>query len=237
MLDVVQPLAATLGGLTAWILLLPDVRRVRWVEISALLATSTLFTPAGIALLGVASPDMLLHGAGALIAGQAVLSVALTFFNRGRDADADADGEGDGISAKHGDGGGGGGKSAVGGRARAGAATALAALAGVMAGALDMPGPAVVVHGNVARWSVSSGAFRRNMLAFVAVNSTLVVLCDAFAGRLDDFYYGEFLRDAVPGVLIGVVVGSALGKRIDAGVFRKLVLGLSLIMGCKLLLS
>lgn len=110
-------------------------------------------------------------------------------------------------------------------------------MAGALGGAFDITGPPLVVHGEEAGWESSNGEFRRNVLAIVSVNSTLVVLWDFFAGRLNDFYYMDFLVYALPTTVVGIVAGKWLSERMQPEMFKKVVLGTCLVMGVKLLFS
>jgi uncharacterized protein len=121
--------------------------------------------------------------------------------------------------------------AAVGGRA---GGWVMGAVAGFFGGAFDITGPALVVHGQAAGWGEG---FRRNLMAVVAVNSTVVVGCDFFAGRLADYYYLDFLKWAVPSVVVGMLAGQYVGKRLDPSGFKKVVLGTCFLMGLRLILS
>lgn len=116
-------------------------------------------------------------------------------------------------------------------------AAGLGLLAGALGGALDMASPPLVIHADAARWEVKSGQFRRNMLAVVSANSSCVVLWDFFTGRLNDFYYSDFIGCGLPPVLVGIVLGRLLVQRIDAKAFKKVVLAVCFMMGGRLLLS
>lgn len=113
----------------------------------------------------------------------------------------------------------------------------LGVLAGTLGGAFDITGPPLVVHGEAAGWSNSDGTFRRNVLAVVAFNSSIVVLYDALFGRLNDFYYADFVKYAAPTVIVGIVAGNWLSTRLDAGAFKKIVLATCMALGAKLILS
>lgn len=203
--DTVQPVAATLGALTGWILLVPEIKRVRWKSIRTLLISSTIATPAGIALLGVVDGGLIIRALGAIITGYVAYSLA-------------------GVNVPR----------RLGGEP---GAWLLGLLAGALGGAFDITGPPLVIHGEATEWNQEDGTFRRNLLAVVSINSTLVVLFDAIAGRLDDFYYYDFLKYASPSVIVGILVGNWLSKKLDPAAFKKVVLGTCLLLGGKLLLS
>lgn len=108
-------------------------------------------------------------------------------------------------------------------------------LAGALGGAFDITGPPLVIFGEAQEWS--DNAFRRNVLAVVSVNSSVVVLYDAFVGRLNDFYYWDFVKYATPAVIVGILIGNWFSKRLDSSAFKKIVLGTCMALGVKLLLS
>lgn len=203
MLDVVQPVVATLGALTGWILLLPEIKQVNWKAISALLIATTIATPFGIIGVDYVDSSLIIHGLGALVSGFVIYSVL-------------------GIEMP----------KQVGSRA---GAYGFGLLAGTLGGAFDMIGPALVIHASAAGWNTGNGEFRRNMLGVITVNSSVVLLLDYLTGRLNDYYYMDFVTYAIPTVLMGIAVGKMTADRMDAKLFKNLVLGLCLFMGARLL--
>lgn len=203
--NTVQPVAATLGALTGWILIFPEIGKIKWRDIRTLLIATTITTPAGALLLEHIDSLLVIRALGAIISGYVLYSVL-------------------GIQVP----------KSLGGEF---GAWLLGLLAGALGGAFDITGPPLVVHGEAAKWQTDDGEFRRNVLAVVSINSTLVVLWDLFSGRLDDFYYFDFLKYAAPSVVIGILAGDWLSSRLDASSFKKVVLGTCLVLGVKLLLS
>lgn len=203
--NTIQPVAATLGALTGWFLILPEIKKVNWKEISILLVASTITTPVGALMLDYFDVGIAIKVLGALIAGYVIYSLT-------------------GVRVP----------KRLGGN---GGAWGLGFLAGAFGGAFDITGPPLVVHGEAAGWPNENGQFRRNILTVVSVNSTIVVLWDLVSGRLDDFYYWDFLKYAVPTTVIGVIVGKFLAERLDPVSFKRIVLGTCLVMGVKLLVS
>ena len=203
--NAIQPVAATLGAFTGWVLLFPEIKKVSFKDISILLIASTITTPIGALLMEVLDADLVIRGLGALISGY-VLYAAL------------------GVELP----------KKLGGTS---AAWGLGFLAGALGGAFDITGPPLVIHGEAAKWNTENGDFRRNVLAVVSINSTLVVLWDLFAGRLNDFYYFDFVTWAFPTTVVGIVIGKILSKRMNPVTFKRVVLGTCMIMGVKLLIS
>ncbi|GAB0489740.1 hypothetical protein MMPV_000965 [Pyropia vietnamensis] len=70
-----QPVAAVLGGIVAWSMVLPEINKVKWRELAPLLITSTLATPVGAILFESIDPSLALRGLGALIFGFVVYSL------------------------------------------------------------------------------------------------------------------------------------------------------------------
>lgn len=203
--NAVQPVAATLGALTGWLLIFPELKKVDWASISTLLIASTITTPVGAIMLEYLDVNVVIRGLGALISGYVLYSVL-------------------GVDVP----------KKLGGK---GGAWGLGFLAGALGGAFDITGPPLVVHGEAADWNSKDGTFRRNVLAVVSVNSTFVVLWDLFAGRLNDYYYLDFLGYAAPTTIIGIIIGKFLSDRMQPSTFKKVVLGTCLVMGIKLLVS
>lgn len=203
--NAVQPVAATLGALTGWLLILPEIRKVSWSDISVLLISSSLTTPVGALLLEYVDVHLVIRLLGALIAGYVLYAAS-------------------GVKIP----------PQLGGRP---GAWGLGFLAGALGGAFDITGPPLVVHGEAAQWENDNGDFRRNILTVVSVNSTLVVLWDWVTGRLNDYYYWDFVQWAIPTTVVGIVLGKALADRMNPASFKKIVLATCLIMGVKLLVS
>jgi uncharacterized protein len=107
-------------------------------------------------------------------------------------------------------------------------------LAGFFGGAFDISGPPLVVLGQAAGWGES---FRRNLLAICCVNSFVVVAVDVATHRMSDYYYADFLKFAIPGVVAAMLAGQYISSKLDPSGFKKIVLGTCLVMGVRLMLS
>lgn len=70
-----QPVAAVLGGVVGWSLVLPEINKVNWRELAPLLIASTIATPIGAVLFESIDPSLALRGLGALIFGFVVYSL------------------------------------------------------------------------------------------------------------------------------------------------------------------
>jgi uncharacterized membrane protein YfcA len=110
----------------------------------------------------------------------------------------------------------------------------MGAMAGFLGDAIDMSGPPLVIHDQAADWG---SHFRRNILSMLAINSTVVVAYNLVAGRLNDFNYTDFLRNAAPGVIRAMIAGPFIASRLNASKAKSVVLTTCFIMGIHLMVS
>jgi uncharacterized membrane protein YfcA len=106
-------------------------------------------------------------------------------------------------------------------------------LAGILSGAYSVGGPPAIIYGACRRWGPDE--FKSNLQGFFLVNDVIVIVTHAGSGNLTPAVWSLYML-ALPGMLIGILAGSGLGRRIDPGVFRELVLGLLIVMGVRLML-
>lgn len=106
-------------------------------------------------------------------------------------------------------------------------------LAGVLGGAYNMPGPAVVIYGNCKGWPPAQ--FKSNLQGFFTLNSLLVLGAHVAAGHITPEILRYFAL-SLPVIIGGALIGFALDKRIDPVYFKRIVqvlligIGLSLIL-------
>jgi uncharacterized membrane protein YfcA len=105
--------------------------------------------------------------------------------------------------------------------------------AGILSGAYSVGGPPAIIYGNCRRWQPDE--FKSNLQGFFLINDTIVIVNHAFSGNLTPAVWQTFAL-AVPMILLGLLAGSRLDRRLDPLVFRKLVLWLLVIMGVRLML-
>jgi len=249
--DVITPVAATLGALVGFILLIPyafaegppteEEPGLDWGEILPLLIPCTILTPLGIQLNSMVDPVLGTR----ILAGLIMGFVAYKLAPMVQDA-LGADGDDDAIDV-----------TAVTSTEATDAATGTSAslvleadaepdflqsrtaailfgsAAGIFGGAFDVQGPPLCVYGDAKGWSPAK--FRNNVLAVVCLNSAFVVAIDYYQGALGDFYYSYFCLTSLPGVLLGVVAGQYASERIDPVLFKNLVLVMCLGLGIQLL--
>jgi hypothetical protein len=106
-------------------------------------------------------------------------------------------------------------------------------IAGVLGGAYNMPGPAVVIYANCRGWPPAQ--FKSNLQGFFVLTSVLILGAHVVAGHVTP----DVLRDfalTLPAILLGALTGFALDRRLNPLVFRRVVqvmligIGLSLIL-------
>lgn len=104
--------------------------------------------------------------------------------------------------------------------------------AGVMGGAFNISGPIVVIYAAFRQWSPEK--FRSNLQGFFLVTNIVIMLSYWGAGALDGAYWTAF-GWALPGMLMGIIFGIYLSKRINVVRFRQLVIVLLFVSGIYLL--
>jgi len=249
--DVITPVAATLGALVGFILLIPyafaegpateEEPGLDWGEILPLLIPCTILTPVGIQLNSMVDPVLGTRILAGLIMGFVAYKL-VPIVQEALGSDDDNDESGVVIDVT-------GGSPVVTTDAALllsaddteevpflqsrTAAILFGSAAGIFGGAFDVQGPPLCVYGDAKGWSPAK--FRNIILAVVCLNSALVVAIDYFEGALGDFYYSYFCLTSLPGVLLGVVAGQWASERIDPVLFKNLVLVMCLGLGIQLL--
>jgi len=252
--DVITPVAATLGALVGFILLIPyafaagppteEEPGLDWSEILPLLIPCTVLTPLGIQLNSMVDPVLGTRILAALIMGFVgyklvpMIQDALGSDDSNNIDDDDSvidvgvlqsqTAEGIVLSVPEQE------ENNESDFLQSKAAAILfGSAAGIFGGAFDVQGPPLCVYGDAKGWSPAK--FRNNVLAVVCLNSAFVVAIDYFQGSLTDFYYSFFCLTSLPGVLLGVVAGQYASERIDPVLFKNLVLVMCLGLGIQLL--
>ena len=104
--------------------------------------------------------------------------------------------------------------------------------AGVFGGAYNTAGPPVIIYANCRQWEPAE--FKANLQGFFIINNVVVILSHMLVGNVTPLVWRKFLL-VVPAVVLGVVAGIALEKRLSAATFRKVVLVLLVVVGVRLL--
>ncbi len=104
-------------------------------------------------------------------------------------------------------------------------------LAGLLSGAYSIGGPPVIIYGACRRWAPAE--FKSNLQGFFLVNDVLAIINHAIQGRLTGTV-GHLYLLALPVLALGLLAGSRLDRWIDPVIFRKLTLGLLVVMGLRM---
>jgi uncharacterized membrane protein YfcA len=105
-------------------------------------------------------------------------------------------------------------------------------LAGVIGGAVGLPGPPVVLYAATQGWSAR--AVKANLQAFFVVNQGAILAGYWWAGLLTRAVWGLTVGFALPAVA-GAVTGALLFARVDQRRFRQVIFALILLSGLLLL--
>lgn len=107
-------------------------------------------------------------------------------------------------------------------------------LAGCLSGAYNAPGPPVIIYGSLRQWHRDE--FRAVLQAIFFVNGALVVSSHLIAHRVTAEVLTYSLC-AVPGLILGILMGSRLDRLADRNRFRIMVISLIGVMGIALTLG
>lgn len=106
-------------------------------------------------------------------------------------------------------------------------------LAGLLSGAYSVGGPPAIIYGACRGWKPDE--FKSNLQGFFLVNDTLSVIGHLAAGNLTR-QVGINYALALPFLAFGLLAGSSLDRLIPPAAFRKIVLGLLVLMGTRMML-
>jgi uncharacterized protein len=107
-------------------------------------------------------------------------------------------------------------------------------MGGLLGGAYNTGGPPVVIYGNISRWP--PGEFKSSLQSIFIINSTIVVVTHTLSGHMTTSVLHDLLF-GLPAMLIGLLVGWALEKRVNPAQFRKVVLIVLVIIGLRLIMT
>jgi uncharacterized membrane protein YfcA len=105
-------------------------------------------------------------------------------------------------------------------------------VAGMLGGAYNTSGPPVIIFGNCRGWLPDE--FKGNLQGFFLVNGLVVIAVHAFSGNLSSEVWANLLL-ALPGMALGLIAGFLLSSRINADLFRKIVLVILIILGLRMI--
>jgi len=104
---------------------------------------------------------------------------------------------------------------------------------GVLGGAYTTSGPPVIVYGDCQRWERAE--FKSNLQGFFFVSSIFIVLAHAFGQNITPIVWRYYLL-CIPAMILGMIAGISLDKFIDPVLYRKIVLGLLVVLGMRLII-
>jgi len=107
-------------------------------------------------------------------------------------------------------------------------------VAGMLGGAYNTSGPPVIMYGNFRRWPPEE--FKSNLQGFFIVVGLIVIAVHAASGNITNEVWNNVLL-SLPGIALGLIAGFLLSKRINAKLFRKIVLVLLIVLGIRLIFS
>jgi uncharacterized membrane protein YfcA len=107
-------------------------------------------------------------------------------------------------------------------------------MGGLLSGAYNTGGPPVVIYGNLSRWP--PGEFKSSLQSIFIINSTIVVTIHALSGHMTANVFQDFVF-GLPAMLIGLLVGWQMEKRVNPAQFRKLALIVLVIIGLRLIMT
>ncbi len=103
---------------------------------------------------------------------------------------------------------------------------------GILSGAYNTSGPPIVIYGSCRRWTPAE--FKSNLQGYFMVNSVMVIFTHTLAHHYTSFVVESYLI-ALPGIAIGLILGISLDKYVNPILFRKIVLGLLIVVGLSLI--
>lgn len=106
-------------------------------------------------------------------------------------------------------------------------------LGGVLGGAYNTSGPPVILYGSCRGWPPAE--FKANLTGYFIINSVFIVVNHAWNGHFSSDVL-RFFAFSLPAIALGMLAGFWFDRWINPAVFRKIVLGLLLVMGMRFIL-
>ena len=106
-------------------------------------------------------------------------------------------------------------------------------LAGCLGGAYNTAGPPVIVYGDSQQWARNE--FRSVLQALFLFNALFVIAAHFAAGHMTQSI-GRYFLFAIPALLVGIVVGTLIDRRLSTERFRTVVNVMILVLGFSLML-
>lgn len=107
-------------------------------------------------------------------------------------------------------------------------------LSGLLTGAYNTGGPPVVIYGNCCQWNPQQ--FKGNIQGFFLLNLPVVLFMHAQQGNITPSVW-RLVGYSLPGLVLGVVIGTVVSERLDPIAFQRVILVLLMILGVRLIIS
>ncbi len=107
-------------------------------------------------------------------------------------------------------------------------------IAGCLGGAYNTPGPPAIIYGSLRRWPKDE--FRAVLQALFFVNGVIVVASHCIAHHVTTTILALY-SCAAPAILLGILAGSRVDRKIDSAGFRTVVTVMILALGLLLTLN
>jgi hypothetical protein len=107
-------------------------------------------------------------------------------------------------------------------------------IAGMLGGAYNAPGPPIILYGNSQNWKPTE--FKGNLQGFFVINSFFVVLAHLISRNYNRQVWLLYLG-SLPGLILGIWLGTRLDRYMNPKRFHKIVLLMLLVMGARMIIS
>lgn len=104
----------------------------------------------------------------------------------------------------------------------------LGGISGIMQGALSLSGPPLVLF--LSNQGVEKQTFRANLTAYFTVMNIVSLPAFFLSGKIDAQVL-ETSAWALPGMVVGIMLGSFIANRLPEAIFRRIALGLMCVAG------
>lgn len=107
-------------------------------------------------------------------------------------------------------------------------------LGGMGGGAYNIAAPPMIIYGDTQRWT--PGVFKGNLQGYFLIITVVTIITHTLSGNMNAAVLQNSVI-AIPFVLLGAAAGFYLDRFINPVLFRKIVLGLLLVLGINLALA
>ena len=107
-------------------------------------------------------------------------------------------------------------------------------IAGLLGGAYNTSGPPVIIYANSRGWSPHE--FKANLQVFFLLIDAITIATHAVSGNITPFVWQNYWL-IIPAIFIGLLAGFFAERFLSPSLFRKIVLGLLILFGIRMVLS